>query len=98
MGTTLQRRRRAQYDGPRRKDRESSPFAGENGRGAERGARTRYLITGGAGFIGSHVAEALVARGDDVVLLDDLSTGRRANVEHLTAIGSAELVEGSVTD
>jgi UDP-glucose 4-epimerase len=56
------------------------------------------LITGGAGFIGSHVAEALVARGDDVVLLDDLSTGRRANVEHLTAIGSAELVEGSVTD
>ena len=38
----------------------------------------RYLITGGGGFIGSHVADALVARGDDVVVLDDFSTGRRA--------------------
>jgi UDP-glucose 4-epimerase len=56
------------------------------------------LITGGAGFIGSHLADALAARGDEVVVLDDFSTGRRANVEHLAASGSAELVEGSVTD
>jgi UDP-glucose 4-epimerase len=56
------------------------------------------LITGGAGFIGSHVADALVARGEDVVVLDDFSTGRRANVEHLIASGSAELIDGSVTD
>jgi len=56
------------------------------------------LITGGAGFIGSHVADALVARRDDVVVLDDLSTGRRANIEHLIATGSAALIEGSVTD
>jgi UDP-glucose 4-epimerase len=56
------------------------------------------LITGGAGFVGSHVADALVGRGDDVVVLDDLSTGRRVNVEHLVASGSAELIEGSVTD
>jgi UDP-glucose 4-epimerase len=58
----------------------------------------RYLITGGGGFIGSHVADELVARGDDVSILDDFSTGRWANVEHLAASGAAELIEGSVTD
>jgi UDP-glucose 4-epimerase len=56
------------------------------------------LITGGAGFIGSHLADALVTRGDEVVVIDDFSTGRSANVEHLVASGSAELIEGSVTD
>ena len=40
----------------------------------------RALVTGGAGFIGSHLVDALLARGDDVVALDDLSTGRRENV------------------
>jgi UDP-glucose 4-epimerase len=40
----------------------------------------RALVTGGAGFIGSHVTDALVERGDDVVVLDDLSTGKRANL------------------
>src|SRR2546430_4102597 len=39
----------------------------------------RYLVTGGAGFIGSHLVEQLVAAGQDVVILDDLSSGRRAN-------------------
>lgn len=43
----------------------------------------RALITGGAGFIGSHLAEALLARGDDVFVLDDLSTGSVENVRHL---------------
>lgn len=43
----------------------------------------RYLITGGAGFIGSHLADELVARGQSLVLLDDLSTGRTGNIEHL---------------
>lgn len=43
----------------------------------------RYLITGGAGFIGSHLAEALLARGDDVFVLDDLSTGSVENIRHL---------------
>ena len=42
-----------------------------------------YLITGGAGFIGSHLAEALLAGGDRVLVLDDLSTGRIQNIEHL---------------
>src|SRR6202041_3437323 len=43
----------------------------------------RYLITGGAGFIGSHLAEALIARGDSVFVLDDLSTGGVENIRHL---------------
>jgi len=43
----------------------------------------RYLITGGAGFIGSHLAESLIARGDHVVLLDNLSTGSMENIRHL---------------
>ena len=58
----------------------------------------RHLITGGAGFIGSHLADALTARGDGVVILDDLSTGRLQNVEHLLDAGAAEFVEGSVLD
>jgi UDP-glucose 4-epimerase len=51
------------------------------------------LVTGGAGFIGSHLVDALVARGDDVVVLDDLSTGFAANVNP-----AARLVEGSIAD
>lgn len=42
-----------------------------------------YLITGGAGFIGSHLADALLAQGDDVTILDDLSTGSMRNIAHL---------------
>jgi len=61
----------------------------------------RYLITGGAGFIGSHLADALVARGEYVILLDDLSTGQLLNVEPLLAGPRAdhvELHEGTVKD
>lgn len=43
----------------------------------------KVLITGGAGFIGSHLADALVQRGDDVTIIDDLSTGRMQNIVHL---------------
>jgi UDP-glucose 4-epimerase len=57
-----------------------------------------YLITGGAGFIGSHLADELVARGHRVTILDDFSTGRRANIERLLAFSAVELVEGSVSD
>lgn len=45
----------------------------------------RALITGGAGFVGSHLAEALLARGDEVYVLDNLSTGSIENIEHLKA-------------
>jgi nucleoside-diphosphate-sugar epimerase len=58
----------------------------------------KTLVTGGAGFIGSHVVDALVLRGDQVVILDDLSTGRRENVQHHLASGDVELVVGSVLD
>ena len=43
----------------------------------------RVLITGGAGFVGSHLSEALLDRGDEVYVLDDLSTGSIDNISHL---------------
>jgi len=57
-----------------------------------------YLITGGGGFIGSHLADALVASGHEVTILDDFSTGQHENVEHLVASGAARVLDGSVTD
>ena len=58
----------------------------------------KYLITGGAGFIGSHLSDRLTADGHEVVVLDDLSTGRIDNIEHLIRSGRIEFVEGSTTD
>jgi UDP-glucose 4-epimerase len=58
----------------------------------------RYLVTGGAGFIGSHLVEFLAARGDSALILDDLSTGDRANIEHLLFGSNVEFVEGSILD
>jgi nucleoside-diphosphate-sugar epimerase len=55
-----------------------------------------HLITGGAGFIGSSIAEALLAAGDTVRILDDFSSGRRENVESLP--GKVDLVEGTIVD
>jgi len=54
-----------------------------------------YLVTGGAGFIGSHLAEELSARGHRVRIVDNLSTGKRAN---LAAVPSAEFIEGDLAD
>ena len=54
----------------------------------------KYLVTGGAGFIGSHIATALVERGDEVRVLDNLSSGSRLNLAHLS--GDVELVEGDL--
>jgi len=50
----------------------------------------RYLITGGAGFIGSHLAEYLLGRGDSVIVLDDLSTGSIENIRHLRNLPGME--------
>jgi len=58
----------------------------------------RHLVTGGAGFIGSHLTDALVARGESVLVLDDLSTGSRSNLKHALEGGRAELVVGSTLD
>jgi UDP-glucose 4-epimerase len=51
----------------------------------------RALVTGGAGFIGSHVVEALLARGDDVHVLDNLATGRRKNVPAAATLHEADI-------
>jgi UDP-glucose 4-epimerase len=57
----------------------------------------KSLVTGGAGFIGSNLVDALLARGDEVIVLDDLSTGRRVNLEGALANG-ARLAEVDVRD
>ena len=63
----------------------------------------RYLITGGAGFIGSHIATGLIERGDTVRILDSLVTGKRDNLAHLEVGGGGsgapvELIEGDIRD
>ena len=58
----------------------------------------RYLVTGGAGFIGSHICDALIQRGDSVVVLDDLSTGNKKNIELLISNPAFKLVKGSILD
>ncbi len=55
-----------------------------------------FLVTGGAGFIGSHIATALVERGDKVRVLDDFSTGHDRNLAHL--VGAIDIIRGDVTD
>ncbi len=57
----------------------------------------KTLVTGGAGFIGSNLVDALLARGDEVTVIDDLSTGRRENLEGALASG-AELAEADIRD
>ena len=61
-------------------------------------AGRRFLVTGGAGFIGSHVVEALLARGDCVVALDNVSTGSLANLEAIDGHPAFRFVQGSVLD
>jgi UDP-glucose 4-epimerase len=56
----------------------------------------RAFITGGAGFIGSHLADALIARGDKVTILDNMSTGSAKNIAHLQ--GKIEVHEGDIRD
>ena len=58
----------------------------------------RTVVTGGAGFIGSHLAEELASRGYYVVILDDLSTGRTENIEVLLQNKDVQFVQGSITN
>ena len=57
-----------------------------------------YLITGGSGFVGSHLTDALLARGDSVIVLDDMSTGSPANLAHHGGNPRLRVVQGSVLD
>jgi nucleoside-diphosphate-sugar epimerase len=61
-------------------------------------SKNTTVVTGGAGFIGSHLAEELLKRGYQVIILDDLSTGKRSNIEPLLTQGNIQFIEGSVTD
>ncbi|MBP1607725.1 MAG: UDP-glucose 4-epimerase, partial [Acidobacteria bacterium] len=55
----------------------------------------RYLVTGGAGFIGSHLVEELARRGERVRVADNLSTGKRSNIAHVPDV---EFMEGDLAD
>src|SRR5437667_3706206 len=58
----------------------------------------RVLVTGGAGFLGSHIVDALVARGDEVVVVDDLSTGDRANLNAAADLRVADVSDSSALE
>ena len=57
---------------------------------------TTYLITGGAGFIGSHLADYLVAQGQRVLVIDNLSTGRWSNIQHLQGNANFHFAEADI--
>ncbi|MGD0312219.1 MAG: UDP-glucuronic acid decarboxylase family protein [Acidimicrobiales bacterium] len=58
---------------------------------------SRLVVLGGGGFLGSHLCDHLLARGDEVVCVDDFSTGRRANLAHLSGHPAFSLVEADIT-
>lgn len=58
----------------------------------------RILISGGAGLIGSHIADQLLARGHHVTIFDNFSTGRRENIRHLERNGRVKIVQGDILD
>jgi UDP-glucose 4-epimerase len=58
---------------------------------------SRYLVTGGAGFIGSHLVDRLIAEGNEVVVIDDLSTGRRENLADVETSGRVQFIHGKVS-
>ena len=57
---------------------------------------SKVIVTGGAGFIGSHLTDELIRRGNEVIILDNMYTGKMSNIEPF--LGKAGFVQGSVTD
>ncbi|KAK4432393.1 UDP-glucuronic acid decarboxylase 1 [Sesamum alatum] len=60
--------------------------------------RKRIVVTGGAGFVGSHLVDKLIARGDDVIVIDNFFTGRKENVVHLFGNSRFELIRHDVVE
>ncbi|KAL0375164.1 UNVERIFIED_CONTAM: UDP-glucuronic acid decarboxylase 1 [Sesamum radiatum] len=60
--------------------------------------RTRIVVTGGAGFVGSHLVDKLIARGDDVIVVDNFFTGRKDNLVHLFGNPRFELIRHDVVE
>ena len=58
----------------------------------------KVLVTGGAGFIGSNLTDALLALGNEVTVLDNFSTGKRENLAHLAGPPAFTLLEGAIRD
>ena len=58
----------------------------------------KYLITGGAGFIGSHLAEELLNHGHGIRIFDDFSTGSRENLKEILNLSNVEIISGSILD
>ena len=58
----------------------------------------KILVTGGAGFIGSHLCERLVSEGHNVTAIDNFSTGHVSNLERLKGVNGFKLIEGSILD
>lgn len=58
----------------------------------------RFLVTGGGGFIGSHLVDRIIAEGHDVVVLDNFASGKKSNLDAAAATGRMRLVEGTILD
>ncbi|MGC9054212.1 MAG: GDP-mannose 4,6-dehydratase, partial [Candidatus Hydrogenedens sp.] len=56
------------------------------------------LVTGGAGFIGSHLCEALLRRGEEVICLDNFFTGRKQNIQHIIGHPQFEIIRHDITE
>ncbi|XP_073280556.1 UDP-glucuronic acid decarboxylase 1-like, partial [Primulina huaijiensis] len=63
-----------------------------------KGKRKRIVVTGGAGFVGSHLVDKLIARGDDVIVMDNFFTGRKENIVHLFGNPRFELIRHDVVE
>ena len=60
--------------------------------------KPKAIVTGGAGFIGSHITELLLAKGHAVTVIDNLSTGRIENIKHLAGHRALKFIKADITD